>query len=129
MSSTYDRIARFYDVDMAQNMRFEDVAFYAHQCTRRPGRVLELGCGNGRILLPLMGRGIDAVGIDASGPMLVELARKAKARGQAPRILRSDVRRLPFARAFTTVLAPYSLPTYMATAADLAALVAAARDV
>ena len=23
---TYDRIARFYDVDMAQNMRFDDVA-------------------------------------------------------------------------------------------------------
>lgn len=126
MTATYDRIARFYDVDMAQNMRFDDVAFYAHQCTRQPGRVLELGCGNGRILLPLAARGIDVSGADASGPMLRELARKAAARGVAPSIVRADVRRLPFRRAFATVLAPYSLVTYMSTAADAAALVEAA---
>lgn len=129
MTSTYDRIARFYDVDMAQNMRFDDVAFYAYHGTRQPGPVLELGCGNGRILLPLLARGLEVVGIDASGPMLAELTRKARARGLAPRTLRADVRRLPLRRAFSTVLAPYSLATYMATAADLDALLQAARDV
>ena len=116
MSSTYDRIARFYDVDMAQNMRFDDVAFYAHHSTRDAGRVLELGCGNGRILLGLLARGIDATGVDASGPMLGELLRKGTARGLAPHVVRADVRELPFERAFATVLAPYSLPTYMASA-------------
>lgn len=129
MTSTYDRIARFYDVDMAQNMRFDDVAFYAHQCQRSPGRVLELGCGNGRILLALLARGIEATGLDASGPMLGELLRKAKMRGLAPGVTRGDVRRLPYRRIFSTVLAPYSLVTYMATAADLAALLASARAV
>ncbi len=129
MTSTYDRIARFYDVDMAQNMRFDDVAFYRHQCMRRPGRVLELGCGNGRILLPLLARGLDIVGVDASGAMLGELARKARARGLAPRTVHADVRRLPLRRAFATVLAPYSLVTYMAAEGDLARFLAAARDV
>src|SRR3982750_890071 len=90
MASTYDRIARFYDVDMAQNMRFDDVAFYAHQCARANGRVLALGCGNGRILLPLLERGIDVVGLDASAPMLVELRRKAAKRALSARVVRAD---------------------------------------
>ena len=52
LTGTYDRIARFYDVDMAQNMRFDDVALLRADCaSRSAGRVLELGCGNGRILL------------------------------------------------------------------------------
>lgn len=127
MTSTYDRIARFYDVDMAQNMRFDDVAFYAHQCARQPGRVLEIGCGNGRILLPLAARGIDITGVDASQAMLADLARKARMRGIVPRILRADARRMPLRPVFATALIPYSLVTYMTTAGDAAALLAAAR--
>src|SRR3954451_8643584 len=104
MASTYDRIARFYDVDMAQNMRFDDVAFYAHQCARANGRVLELGCGNGRILLPLLERGIDAVGIDAFAPMLAELRPKPAKPALPARVARSDAPHLPFAPGFAAVL-------------------------
>ena len=129
MTSTYDRIARFYDVDMAQNMRFDDVAFYAHQCARANGRVLELGCGNGRILLPLLERGTDVVGIDASAPMLAELRRKAAKRALPARVARADARRLPFAAGFATVLCPYSLITYMTSDEDAQAMLAAARAV
>ena len=48
----YDRIAHLYDVDMAQNMRFDDVAFYARLCAAHGARVLELGCGDGANLIP-----------------------------------------------------------------------------
>ncbi len=41
----YDRIARWYDVDMARNMRFDDVGFYADLCEEAGGKVLEVGCG------------------------------------------------------------------------------------
>ena len=129
MASTYDRIARFYDVDMAQNMRFDDVAFYAHQCARGRGPVLELGCGNGRILLPLIERGFDAVGVDASAPMLAELRRKAAMRGIAARVARADARCLPFRAGFAAVLCPYSLITYMTTRDDAQAMLAAARAI
>src|SRR5574339_24760 len=115
-ASTYDRIARFYDVDMAQNMRFDDVAFYAHRCARVPGRVLEVGCGNGRVLLQLLREGHDAFGVDASARMLRELARKASAARLPLRTAQADARRLPFPRAtFTCVLCPYSLVTYLVT--------------
>jgi SAM-dependent methyltransferase len=125
--NTYDRIARFYDVDMTQNMRFDDVAFYAHQCERSRGRVLELGCGNGRILLPLLARGLDAVGVDTSAPMLAELSRKAALRSLPVRGIRADVRRLPLRAGFAVVLCPYSLITYMTTPDDVKALVEGAR--
>ena len=39
-------------------------------CNVLPGAVLGLGCGNGRVLLPLLARGIDAIGIDRSAGML-----------------------------------------------------------
>ena len=127
--STYDRIARFYDVDMAQNMRFDDVAFYAHQCGRPSGRVLEIGCGNGRVLLSLLREGRDAFGVDASAPMLRELARKASAARLPMRAAQADGRRLPFARAtLACVLCPYSLVTYFVTDDDVAAFLRGVRD-
>lgn len=128
--TTYDRIARFYDVDMAQNMRFDDVAFYAHQCARLRGRVLEVGCGNGRILLPLLRDGHDAYGIDASAPMLRELARKSALARLALRGAQADARCLPFPRAtLACVLCPYSLVTYLVSDEDLAIFLRGVRDI
>ena len=127
MPGTYDDIARFYDVDMARNMPFDDVAFYADLCARHGGRVLELGCGSGRILLALLQRGIDAVGVDASAGMLAELRRKAAALGLRAPVARMDVTRLALRGGFGVVLCPYSLVTYVTEDADLARLLAAVR--
>lgn len=121
MRNNYDRIARFYDVDMGRNMAFDDAAFYAGLCAAHGGRSLELGCGNGRILLPLLASGLDVVGIDASEAMLAELQRKASSRGMAEApVCRMDLRALAFGRNFDTVLCPYSIVTYLTTDADFA---------
>jgi SAM-dependent methyltransferase len=119
MSGNYDRIARFYDVDMARNMPFDDVAFYAGVCRRKNGPALELGCGTGRILLPLLTQGIDGYGIDASAAMLHELRNRAQARSLAAGVCRMDLRALAFRRVFNTVLCPYSLVTYLTSDDDL----------
>jgi SAM-dependent methyltransferase len=116
----YDQIAHLYDVDMAQNMRFADVDFYARIAQSKNGRVLELGCGNGRILLDLASRGIDVVGVDRSQRMLAELFRKASERRLPVRACAMDVRRLGFAVRFDVVLCPYSLVTYMSDEDDAA---------
>lgn len=117
--TSYDRIAQWYDVDMAPNMRFDDVTFYADLCQREGGRVLELGCGNGRVLLELIRRGIDAVGVDSSREMLQQLRRKAAANGLEPRMCQMDARELAFAPSFDIVLCPYSLVTYMSEPGEL----------
>lgn len=123
-SANYDLIAHLYDVDMARNMPFDDVGFYAERCAEAGGRVLELGCGNGRILLPLRARGFDAFGIDGSAAMLAELQRKA---GATVPVARMDTRALGFAGAFGVVLCPYSLVTYHAAPGDAERLFAEAR--
>jgi SAM-dependent methyltransferase len=128
MSATddnYDRIARFYDVDMARNMAFDDVAFYRDLCVQARGPVLELGCGNGRILLDLLAHGIDVVGVDASAGMLAELRRKAGAQGLPARIARMDIRRLGLRPGFAVILCPYSLITYVTDDDEVAALLRA----
>ena len=116
----YDRIAHLYDVDMAQNMRFADVDFYARIAQSKRGRALELGCGNGRILLALAALGIDVVGVDRSQKMLAALFRKASACGLSVRACAMDVRQLGFAVRFDVVLCPYSLVTYMTDEDDAA---------
>lgn len=45
------------------------------------GPVLELGCGTGRLCLPLLGRGLEVVGLDASPAMLARLRAKPEAGG------------------------------------------------
>jgi len=126
--SNYDRIATIYDIDMGRNMAFDDVAFYVDVCRGR-GRVLELGCGNGRILLELVASGIDAVGVDASERMLALLRAKAAARGlAAPALCRMDIRALGFSRAFDVVLCPYSLVTYLVEDSEFARMAEGVRE-
>ena len=42
-----------------------------------PGRVLDAGCGTGRVAIELASRGVDTVGVDLDQPMLDEARRKA----------------------------------------------------
>jgi SAM-dependent methyltransferase len=53
------------------------------------GPVLELGCGNGKLLRPLRAAGVDAVGLDIAFHALRRLA------PETPRVL-ADAARLPF---------------------------------
>src|SRR6202022_294603 len=54
-----------------------DVEFYRALARESGGPVLELGCGSGRVLLPIARAGSDCTGLDSSDAMLRELARKS----------------------------------------------------
>ena len=127
--ASYDSIAHLYDVDMARNMAFDDVGLYATLAQQAGGRVLELGCGNGRILLELVGNGIDAVGVDCSAGMLAQLRQKAAVSGLAPSLCLMDARALGFSGKFALVLCPYSLITYMTAVGDAERMLASIRGV
>jgi ubiquinone/menaquinone biosynthesis C-methylase UbiE len=53
-----------------------DAAFYRALAVETGGPVLELGCGTGRVLLPIAALGIACVGVDASPAMLTALRAK-----------------------------------------------------
>jgi SAM-dependent methyltransferase len=67
-------IARYYDAFYTD--RSEDIPFYIACAQEAGGDVLELGCGTGRILLPIAEAGIRVTGLDCSRNMLAELRRK-----------------------------------------------------
>jgi SAM-dependent methyltransferase len=128
MTGNYDRIARFYDIDMGQNMQFDDVGFYVRLAAQVRGPVLELGCGNGRILLPLLRAGLDATGVDNSAGMLAELRRKASAQGIAAEVTKMDICDLDLRQRFALILCPYSLVTYVTDDRDLERLLRGVRE-
>lgn len=119
----YDAIAEFYDVDMAQNADIEGVAYYRAACLancRDGGRMLELGCGTGRITLALCEAGLDVVGVDVSVAMLRVLRRKAGERRlpRPPLLAAMDMAQLAVRGRFDVVLCPFSAFTYLVEDGD-----------
>jgi SAM-dependent methyltransferase len=123
---SYDLIADVYETDMGGNLPFDDAAFYRAICAGGGGPALELGCGTGRVLLPLVASGLRVVGIDRSGPMLRRLREEAKRRGLAAAVARMDARAPGLRGRFATVIAPFSMVTYLPDPPDLDAVLAAA---
>lgn len=74
---SYEATAQYYDGAYATVTSLgADVAFYKSLAVAGGGPVLELGCGTGRVLLPIAATGLPCTGIDASPAMLDELRRK-----------------------------------------------------
>lgn len=66
--NVFDRIAEFYDYEHADLRK--DIPFYMEYARQANGRVLELACGTGRVLIPLAQAGITITGLDISQRML-----------------------------------------------------------
>ncbi len=109
---SYDQIATVYSTDMGQSMAFDDVGYYRKLCLHRGGHTLELGCGTGRILLPLLQSGVDIAGIDESAGMLAQLQQAARALDLHPVISIGTLTGFSSPPCHT-LLAPYSVVTYL----------------
>ena len=68
------REPRLYDLEYATQI--EDVQHYRTLASRYGGPILELGCGNGRITVPIAKSGLRIHGIDSSAAMLADLELK-----------------------------------------------------
>ncbi|MDA0770257.1 MAG: class I SAM-dependent methyltransferase [Chloroflexi bacterium] len=78
-SSQYDSWAAIYD-SVYSYVR-EDIPFYIDEAEAAQGPVLELGCGTGRVTIPIANTGLPIVGLDFSKAMLDVAREKAKALG------------------------------------------------
>lgn len=67
-------------------------------------KILDLCCGHGRHLLPLAKMGYQMTGINLSKKALEILAKNAKKQKIKVRILRSDMRKIPFENEFDAVI-------------------------
>jgi SAM-dependent methyltransferase len=128
----WDDYARFYDWENARTMGRQDVRFWQDFARREGQRVLELGCGTGRVLVPVARTGVPVVGIDRSEPMLEYARRRVKRLrvAERPGLVRGDIRALPFETgAFSAVMAPYGILQSLVREPDLAATLAEAARV
>lgn len=119
----WDDYAPFYDWENARTLQRRDVAFWQRLARAQDGTVLELGCGTGRIAVPVARAGARIVGIDRSAEMLAR-ARKRVVRGRLQRrlaLVRGDIRDLPFTRGtkFSAVLAAYGILQSLTRERDL----------
>jgi ubiquinone/menaquinone biosynthesis C-methylase UbiE len=129
----WDAYAPFYDWENARTVARRDVVFWQRLAAAQSGRVLELGCGTGRIALPVVRAGVRLVGIDRSDEMLArarQRLRRARLLDRA-RLVRGDIRALPFRSApgFALVMAPYGILQSLTRERDLQATLRSVRRV
>ena len=109
----WDDYAPFYDWENAQTVGRRDLPFWSDLARRTDGTVLELGCGTGRVSLPVAKVCDRFVGIDRSMPMFRRLRARLRRAGLASRAsaFRGDIRVLPFRKRvrFPLVIAPYGI--------------------
>lgn len=121
----WDQYATFYDWENRQTMGRRDVRFWRNMARKTGGPVLELGCGTGRISLPVARTGTRVVGVDRSEPMLARARRRLRQSRTAPRLdlVRADIRSLPFQAdaPFKLVMAPYGILQSLLDDDDMAA--------
>jgi SAM-dependent methyltransferase len=120
----WDEYAAFYDWENAQTVQRRDVAFWERLAAAADGPVLELGCGTGRITVPVARAGAHVIGIDRSLPMLDRAGRRLRRvkLHRHARLICGDIRHLPFRAArFPLVMAPYGILQSLTREPDLAA--------
>ena len=91
LPSEYEGLfAEFYDILHAGQT--VDVGVFLDLAVERGGPALELGCGTGRVLVPLAAAGVEATGIDSSRDMLAILTRKLSdvPEDSRPHLIRAD---------------------------------------
>ena len=129
----WDEYAPFYDWENARTVQRRDVSFWQRLAAAQDGAVLELGCGTGRLSIPVARAGARLVGIDRSAPMLARARSRLKRAGLTDRTLlvRGDIRALPFRsrRGFHLVMAPYGMLQSLTSEADLKATLASVHRV
>ncbi|OGO38663.1 MAG: hypothetical protein A2W35_06950 [Chloroflexi bacterium RBG_16_57_11] len=85
----------------------EDLAFWLDLAAQQPGPVLELGCGTGRVLVPLARAGYRMVGLDRDPEMLALLSARLPAElYRSVLLFQADFTRFHLACTFSLILLP-----------------------
>jgi len=108
--------------DFLHEFLVDDINLYKSLLREKKEAVLELGCGTGRVMLPLLDAGFSVVGLDISERMLEVLKRKLEsARNRCCghyQLVRGDMRHFQLDQEFSAIIIPFNTFLYMHTAED-----------
>lgn len=109
---------------------FDDVPFYAKRVPRPDASILELGCGTGRVLVPLAQVCANIHGIDSSEAM-IDICRKKLLAAALPTekaiVETGDITRFDLRRKFDLIIAPYRVLQNLETDEQIDGLLAGIR--
>src|SRR5688572_17052955 len=95
----YDRLFHGFDYGLD---------LYREAALAADGPVLDVACGTGRVLLPLLAAGVDADGVDLFPSMLAQAQRKAAAAGFRPALHHAAMRDFRLPRRYALVVIPFN---------------------
>jgi SAM-dependent methyltransferase len=103
-------LAELYDLVPAYAKR-RDLDFYVDLCRDANGTVLELGCGTGRVLIPIAAAGVEIVGLDLSPHMLAKCRQNLESQPEAVRsrteLVQADMTSFDLGEQFAAVIIPF----------------------
>ncbi len=111
--------AQYYDLSPAVP---DDIPFYRQRIVSPEARLLELGCGTGRVLLPLADSCRYIQGVDASAAMLSICREKLEARGvpaSRAAVVQGDITELDLGSKFDLITAPFRVFQNLETDAEV----------
>jgi SAM-dependent methyltransferase len=106
-----------YDI-ICQGLQDYGLDFYLGLARAAQGPVLDIACGTGRVLLPVLQAGVDADGLDLFPPMLDTARRKAAALGLSPALHRDDMADFQLPRRYALAVIAFNAFCHMLTTGD-----------
>lgn len=105
-----------YDI-LCQGLDF-GIDFYVGLASEAKGSVLDIACGTGRVLIPILQTGADADGMDLFPPMLDTARRKVAALGLSPTLHHGDMADFQLPRRYALITITFNAFCHMLTTDD-----------
>lgn len=117
----YGFVSEFYDWIPPYRSR-NDLNFYLDMARTYGDPILELGCGTGRLLIPIASSGFKITGMDLSEPMLARCREKLVAQfgdaGNNAELVTGDIRNFNIEEKFSLITVPFRAFLHLLTAEE-----------
>jgi len=95
-----------YDISKPLGFSFGDVEYYKERLADVKGRVLEVGCGSGRVLIPLLQAGLRVDGVDNSRAMLDSCEKRSKELNVHPLLVEAEMHNFSLDSQYEAIIIP-----------------------
>jgi len=96
-----------------------DIPFYKRQVKRYDDPVLELGCGTGRITIPIAREGYEIIGLDLSEKLLETARKKYKKENLNINWIKGDMRNFSLDKKFNLIFVPFNTIHHILSLEDM----------